>query len=151
MDRVYFSPTCFSLPFFSARFSRLLCFLVSVMLLANFLTGLPLLWGLSFSFPCPLEFFLSFLLLVFRPMSGLDVVGSADRSCYGWSVAPWDWQGLGQTLQELQRLGPLESLHYHAIHSTIGCDGKALPFFLVQLVAFLLHFVCLLQKSSLPY
>lgn len=38
-----FSPVFFALPFFffSARFSCLFCFRVSVMLLANFLTGLP--------------------------------------------------------------------------------------------------------------
>lgn len=96
--------------FFSARFSCLLCLLVSVILLADFLTGRPLLWGFPCSFPDPLG------ILSFSPAARVrthvrpDVVGSAGCSRCGLPVAPWDWQGLGQTVQELQRLGPPESL-----------------------------------------
>lgn len=78
-----------------ARFLCLLCLLVSVMLLADFLAELPLLRGLSFSFPDPLG------ALSLSPAAHVqthvrsDVVGSAGRSCCGLPVAPWGWQGLG--------------------------------------------------------
>lgn len=41
MAFIFASFLCFAVFFFSARFSCLFCFRVSVMLLANFLTGLP--------------------------------------------------------------------------------------------------------------
>lgn len=102
-----------------------------------------------FPSPAPLTFFLS-VLHVFGPMSGSDVVGSARCSHCGLPVAPWDWQALGHTVQELQRLGPPASLQYKGAHSRIDCDGKALLFFLVQLLGFLLHFVCFLKAGLFP-
>lgn len=152
LDRIYFSPTCFSLPFFfSAGFSCLLCFLVNVVLLASFLTGLPV--GGSLFFPPPpalFMFFLSVPLHVLGPMSGSDVVGSVGRGHCGLPVAPWDWRGLGLMVLELHRLGPPESLHYRGTCSTIDYDGKALHFFLVQLAAFLFNFVCFLKEVLFP-
>lgn len=96
--------------FFFARFSCLLCFLVSVTLLANLLTGLPPLCnGASlFPSPAPLAFFLSVLVHVFRPMSGSNVVGCAGHSCCGLPVAPWDWQGPGQTSRSCRDGGHLD-------------------------------------------
>lgn len=140
----------FAIFFFSVGFSCLLCFLVNVVLRASFLTGLPGRGPFFFPPPALFVFFLSVLLHVLGPMSGSDVVGSVGRSHCGLPVAPWDWRGLGQTVLELHRLGPPESLHYQGTRSTIDYDGKALHFFLVQLAAFLFNFVCFLKEVLLP-
>lgn len=89
-DRVYFSPACFSLPFvfFFARFSCRLCVLAPVILLADFLTGLPLLWSLPLSLPRP-PCHSFFPAACVRTRVRLDVVGSAGRGRCGLLVAPW--------------------------------------------------------------
>lgn len=102
-----FSPVFFALPFFfSARFSCLLCFRVSVMLLVNFLTGLPhfcygaflffrlLPWHSFFqswctcSGPCQGRMWLVLLAMVtavclWRPGIG-KVLDRLSRSCEDW-------------------------------------------------------------------
>lgn len=89
-DRVYFSPACFSLPFvfFFARFSCLLCVLAPVILLADFLTGLPLLWSPPLSLPRP-PCHSFFPAACVRTRVRPDVVGSAGRGRCGLLVAPW--------------------------------------------------------------
>lgn len=149
LDHIYFSPTYVSLPFFffSAGFSCPLCFLVSIVLLASFVTDIPVRGGHSFSHPLPpFSFFLSVPPHVFGPMSGSDVVGSAGCSHCGLPVVSWDWWGLGQTVLELHRLGPPESLHYQGTCSTTDYDGKALFLLLVHLEGFLFNFVCFLKE-----
>lgn len=69
LDCVYFSPTCFSLPFSPCQVLCLLCLLVSITLLANFLLA-SLCSGDFFPSRTPLAFVLPGLLYVFSPMSG---------------------------------------------------------------------------------
>lgn len=149
--RLFFTNLLFFAIFFSfCQVSVSIMFSCVRHILGSFPNWPPSLFSGAFLFPLPAPsmFFLSVLVHVFRPRSGSDVVGPAGHCCCGLPVVPWDWQGLGQTVQELQRLGPPKSLHSQGIRPTIDCDGKVLHFFLIQHVVFLFVLPASFKKKS---